>query len=156
MQEAETGKPVLAFVLREESEVIRGLPKSRHGTVYVEWRFGLFGLRTDRGRVVAYLAAMVKTPGGISETNINVLHLDEETISVIEAEDPLVLIFIGDSRQVERQILVPVSKNFGPMIERALWIFQDDPWTDKDYDEAKAHFQETMTLEEAWRMAGRR
>jgi hypothetical protein len=155
MQDPESGRPTLVFILREESEVIQNLPQTR-GSVFVEWRFGLFGLQTSDGKLVTFLDVMVRTPGGISEGNINVLHLDEGMISIIEAEDPIVLALVGDSGKIERQLVFPVSKTFKTMVGSALQVFKEDPWTDAEYDAVKAHFQETTTLEEAWRMVGGR
>ena len=156
MQEADTGKPVLAFVLREESDVIANLPESVRGTVYLEWRFGLFGPQTDEGKTVAYLAALLKTPGGISETNVNVLHLDEETCSAIDAEEPIILILVGDSKKIERQILFPLSPDFKKMIRQALQMFRTEPWTDEEYDAVKAAFQESLPLDHAWALLGQK
>jgi hypothetical protein len=155
MRDPETGRVALVFVLREDSDVIQSLPQAR-GSVFVEWRFGLFGLQTQEGKVVAFLDVMVKTPGGISEANINVLHMDEETISIVEAEDPITLVFFGDSGKVERQVIFPVKKTFRKLIETALQLFREDPWTDAEYDAVKAHFQDTTTLEEAWEMVGQK
>lgn len=156
MQEMETGKPVLAFILREESEVIENLPESTHGTVYMEWRFGLLGLETGEGKVVAYLEAMLRTPGGVSETNVNVLHLDEETLSAIDTQEPIVLILVGDSKKIERQLMFPPSPDFKAMVKQAMQIFERDPWTDEEYDAVKAMFEQSMPIDEAWELLGQR
>lgn len=148
--DAKTGEHHIGFALREESSIIETLPSVKAGTAIVQWRYGVMGLETPGGKTVAFLDVMVKTPGGVSETNINVLHLDETMIETIAAEKPIIMLFVGDSGSVERRMLFPNATPLRVCVAKALEIFEADPWTDKDYDAVKKHFEETSTLEEIW------
>jgi hypothetical protein len=154
--DARTGEHHIGFALREESAIIEGLPSTKAGTAIIEWRLGVLGLETSKGKTVAFLDVMIQTPGGIFETNINVLHLDETMIDTITAEKPIIMLFVGDSGRVERQVMFPNAAPLREVVEKALKVFETDPWTDKDYDAVKKHFEQTSTLEEIWNLLRRR
>ena len=152
--DAKTGENHIGFALREESSIIKSLPSAKPGTAIVHWRFGVLEITSPNGQKVAFLDVLVKTPGGIFETNINVLHLDEVTIETIESESPIIMLLIGDSGRVERQMLFPNAKPLKRVVEVALDRFAKDPWTDKDYDAVKKHFEENSSVEEIWDRLG--
>lgn len=158
LREARTGELNFAFVLREESDIIENLPTTKTKGVILEWRFGVFKLPIpgDEDRSIAFVEVMIRTPGGIAEANVNVLHLDDEMIEILDDGKPLLLAFVGDSGTVERQLLFPESEKLDRVVKKALEIFRQDPWTDPEYDRVKAMFEKKFPLERVWDMLGRK
>jgi len=158
MVDAKTREKQFAFALREESSVIENLPSTRTKGVILEWRFGVLGLPIpdDEDRTIAFVEVMIRTPGGISEANINVLHLHEDMIELLEAGKPLLLMFVGDSGRVERQLLFPESEQLYRVVKKALDAFEIDPWTDPEYNKVKARFEEKIPLDVIWTKMGKK
>ena len=158
MHDPKAGTDHIVFAVREESQIIKSLPAMKSGSVVLEWRLGVMEMETEGGAVVAFAEVMLKTPGGVSEANVNVLHLDPDMIRAIRAENAIVLAFFGDSGSIERTIMFmgDHSKTFRSVIEVALGVFEREPWTDADYDEVKAHLESTMTVDQIWKRLGRK
>jgi hypothetical protein len=136
----------IGFALREESDIIENLPSTKAKTAIIEWRFGVLEMRAPSGKTVAFIEVIIRTPGGICEANINMLHLTSDMIESIEAESPVVVMFVGDSGRVERQMLFANAEPLRQVVEVAQGV----------YDAVKKHFEETSSVEEIWNRLGRK
>jgi hypothetical protein len=147
-----TKEKTFSFVMREESQIIQSLPKLKTGGVPLEWRFGLMPVDVSSGVSVPMVVVMVNGPGGVSEMTINAIYLDDETIELIRK--PRLLLFVGDSGSVERTLLFLASSEMTELFELARRIYDDAPWTDPDFDEAKARYEQSTNLEAMWQAMG--
>ena len=66
------------------------------------------------------------------------------------------VLFVGDSGSVERQVMFPGNGPINALIEKSLEVFEADPWTDQDYNEIKKQFEEVYSIEETWKRLGRK
>lgn len=151
---AETKEKIFAFILREESAIIQSFPKLKTGGVPIEWRFGLMPIEVSSGARVPVVIVMVRGPGGVSEMTVNALHLDDETLKLVRK--PRSFLFVGDSGGVERTLLFPASSEMTELFELARKIFDQAPWTDPDFDEAKARYEASTDLETLWMEMGKK
>jgi len=150
----ETKEKVFAFVLREETQIIQSLQKLKTGGVPLEWRFGMMPITVSSGVTVPMVIVMVNGPGGVSEMTVNALHLDDETLELIRK--PRSLLFVGDSGSVERTLLFPASSEMTELFELARQIYDKYPWTDPDFDEAKARYEASTDLASLWAEMGKK
>jgi hypothetical protein len=151
LEDADSGDLHFAFVIREESDVIEKLSKWNKNVI-LPWRFGVMGIEIPSGKLVAIIDAIVKTPGGIMESTINVLHFTDETVELLK--EGFVVLFVGDSGSVERTLIFPRPKEFLSIVDKAMDIFNEDPWDDDDFNQAKAYLESTTSVEELWKRMG--
>lgn len=154
LMDAETKEKVFAFVVREESPIIQSLTRLKSGGIPIEFRFGLMPIDVSSGARVPMVVVMVKGPGGVSEMTVNALYLDDETLELIRK--PRSLLFVGDSGSVERTLLFPASSEMTELFDLARKIYDEYPWTDPDFDEAKTRYEQSTDLEALWKAMGRR
>jgi hypothetical protein len=154
LMDAKTKEKTFAFVLREETPLIQSLPKLKTGGIPLEWRFGLMPIDVSSGARVPMVIVMVRGPGGVSEMTVNALHLDDETISL--TRKPRSLLFVGDSGSVERTLLFPASSEMTELFDLARQVYDEYPWTDPDFDEAKARYEASTDLESLWAEMGKK
>jgi hypothetical protein len=156
MRQADSGDRSIAFIVREESPIIEALPAGLGGGVILEWRIGLLPVSVSSGRRVGFVPVMLRTPGGIAETNFNVLHLEQEDRPLLD--QPAILILVGDRGSAERSVLFPNlgQEALAPSARGAIEIFEQEPWTDADYNEAKAIVERQLGLQELWAALGGR
>jgi hypothetical protein len=102
----ESGDEYFIFALREESERIQRLPESMTGGVLLDVRMGIMNVETEGGQRVSYVPVLMKARD-LYETNFNVLHFDDHTMSLLG--QAYVILFVGDSGNVERSLWFPPS-----------------------------------------------
>jgi hypothetical protein len=150
-EQAETGEEYFVFALREDSWRIKQLPQTLTGGVLLDVRMGIMNVTTESGQKVAYVPVLMKAHD-LYETNFNVLHFDDHTMSLLG--QAYVILFVGDSGNVERSLWFPPSAQLEMIGKRAKALFDEDPWTDPDFDEAKAIVMDSYPLEDLWEALG--
>jgi hypothetical protein len=151
MVQDDTGEEHFVFALREDSWRIEALPESVTGGVLIDVRMGVMNVETSEGKKVAYVPVLMKATD-LYETNFNVLHFDDRTMRLLAA--PYLILFVGDSGSIERTLWFPKNAQLEMMCKRAKALFDAEPWTDADYDEAKAIVMESYPLENLWEQLG--
>lgn len=154
LKSSEDGGEAFYFMLREESQIIKAIPKLPSGGVPVEWRLGVISYAVSSGKRVPVIVVLVKTAGGISEVTINALHLDDETMALLD--EPFMMLFVGDSGSVERTLIFPSSDVVKEVLKLGRTAYDRYPWTDPDFDEAKEMFEQSTDLGSLWTQMGSR
>jgi hypothetical protein len=145
-----THEDMFAFMFREESRHIQRIPRVGFNPL-IESRAGMVELDVGGGRKVYFITVMFGVGENIYETNINVLHIDDHIAYLLKY--PLLLLFYGDSLEAEARIQIGFHDNLEPIVVMARKLFKKQPWTDEEFDLAKAQY-ETMTGDAgtAWNM----
>ena len=154
LENAKMGEKMFAFVIREQTDLIKGMPKMPSGGVPVEFRSGMMFIEVTSGIQVPMLVVMMNGPGGISEMTINALHIDDEALKLVSKM--ISLIMIGDSGSVERSLIFPPDMSFANLFIIARGAYKESPWTDYDFDEAKMIYESNTDLSEMWEQMGQR
>jgi hypothetical protein len=94
----------------------------------------------------------MKARGDTYETNFNVLHFTDKTLELLG--QPYLVLLVGDSGMVERGLWFPANPQLEMIGKRARELFEEDPWTDPDFDEAKAIVMESYPLTDLWEQLG--
>ena len=147
----ESGEEYFMFALREESPRIKRWPQTRAGGVLLDARMGVMAIDTPSGQRVAYVPVLMKGRD-LYETNFNVLHFDEHTLELLGK--PYVLLMVGDSGNVERSLWFPANPQLQMIGTRAKEMYDEDPWTDDDFNQAKNIVEGNYTLEALWEQLG--
>jgi hypothetical protein len=150
--QAETGDEYFVFALREETPRIKRLPQSPTGGTLLDVRMGVMAVTTEGGQRVAYVPVLMKARGDTYETNFNVLHFTDKTLELLG--QPYLVLLVGDSGMVERGLWFPANPQLEMIGKRARELFEEDPWTDPDFDEAKAIVMESYPLTDLWEQLG--
>jgi hypothetical protein len=147
----ESGDEYFMFALREETPRIKQLPQTGTGGVLLDVRMGVMAVETSSGQRVAYVPVLMKGRD-LYETNFNVLHFNEHSLELLG--QPYVILIVGDSGNVERSLWFPANPQLQMIGTRAKEMFDEDPWTDNDFNEAKAIVEDTYPLDELWDQLG--
>ena len=151
VEQGDTDEEHFVFAVREDSWRIEALPKSGTGGILIDVRMGVMAVDTSEGQRVAYVPVLIKATD-LYETNFNALHFDDHTMALLGK--PYLILFVGDSGSIERTLWFPKNAQLEMIGKRAKALFDAEPWTDADFDEAKAIVMESYPLENLWEQLG--
>lgn len=146
--DTESNKIHFCFIIREKSSIIQNLFTLPNGTIPLNWRMAVFNIEVARNKRVAFVELLVKIRGNLSETNINVLYVDDDVLESLK--QPVLLRFLGDSGQIERNVLFPPNPDLYRAVSLARDKFEQSSWTDEDFNYAKQIIEHDNSLSELW------
>lgn len=146
----DTHEDIFAFMFREESHHIQRIPRVGFNP-FIESRTGMVALEVGSGKNVYLVTVMFGIGSNIYEMYLNVLHIDDHIAYLLKY--PLLLLFYGDSLQAEATIKIDFHDTLEPVVIMARKMFKKQPWTDEEFDLAKAQYEaRTGDAGNSWNM----
>jgi hypothetical protein len=138
----------LGFIIRETSSNIKTLPEFPNGLIFFQWKAAAINVKISNNKKVIFVVIIMRIKMRLLETNINVLHVNNTILEALN--NPIILQFMGDSGKVERSVLIPFRPELIEIVTLARDRFKKSPWTDEEYNQAKAKFEDKNSLLKLW------